>query len=1402
MTAERLKAGKSRDPVDSLLDILLSRDFAETVLRLADGNRLARDVDCMRSLDVLTSCLGVSRSDAARSDASHDAALHLAHLFRSTELASRLEGRLHGGWLKGVADVLDGVGNPQAPPTRTAQEAAADVTAVYRVFHARAPEPDVLAIAPLTGLLPEQAITAIASGEFAERFAFPLLAGRAVAPSELPAPECIERVTQGLGLLESACALALNAKTWPDLLFVLLGSAEVRARLETTELEWSLVALLTLARRPAQRALPAPDSARVSRDDVVKGYRLFLGREPESEACVTAKLGHSPNALMFDFLMSDEFGDASFAQLFARQSQVPAELRTWAAGFLNVGPDTSTRIRFTDNAASLLAVSLADRRFQAQFDTEVLAELYTKLAVVFVVHPLRVSGGGMPSLRLTREAVLAWGGFDAAWYAQARGLRGELPTLVDDYLERGERQGVGPNAVFKLDWYRERRQLAYGGSPLAHYLEHGARLEADPGPSFDASFYRRLYGERLGDREPLAHYLTEGWRAELDPNPAFDTAWYVQTHFDAAEAADPLSHYLVRGMAAGAEPHPLFDSLFYVRQLARDEPLGSPLEHYLATSCERRASPCALVQSAWYRQAYSDRLASGVDVLWHYHRCGVEQGTAPNPCFDGAWYRATYADAARSRLSPAAHYRQIGAGERRRPHPLFDTTWYARAYPDVAELGQESLSHFLTLGWREGRDPNSVFDVDWHMLRYPDVARSGLDPLGHYAAVGWRQGRAPNAFFDPAWYRKTYPEVAEAGIDPLRHYLEQGWREGCDPSPRFSTKWYLAQHPEILSEAWNPLGHYIHVGRAHGWRPKADLADALLTHSNVVDSYARWRRENEASYATLKKKHARAMATVAAPTPLISVLTPTYNTPVVLLDAMVESVQRQTYPHWELCIVDDASTDSAVVERLHQHAAADPRIRIAVSPVNQHISLTTNLALQMAKGAWIVPLDHDDLLSPDALFEVAEAINQHPQAQVIYSDEDKIDMEGQRSEPFFKPDISPELLLAQNYINHLCGFSTALVRRLGGWRKGFEGSQDHDLLLRALDEAGPGAFAHIPKVLYHWRATPGSTAVSVDGKPYALTAGRRAVAEHLARIGRRGEVEIRNERYHVTLRLSEPPPTVGLVIPTCDQAETLRACVDSIRTRTDYSAYRLLIVDNDSREPATHALFDALGQDPRIEVVAFRGCPNYPAMNNFGVKRLDTRVVGLFTNTVEVIAPGWMGEMAAWAIEPEIGCVGAKLLHPNDTVQHAGVVLGIGGVAGTSHKDFPRDHPGYFGRLAIHHNVSAVTGACLFIERRKYLEVGGLDELLAVSFNDVDFGLRVREAGYRNLVVPTAELYHHESRSRGYEDDPEKAGRSIARDYDLMRSRWGAALDQDPYYSPHLSRAHEDYRIALRAEAF
>ncbi|WP_429491135.1 glycosyltransferase family 2 protein [Paraburkholderia sp. RAU6.4a] len=497
--------------------------------------------------------------------------------------------------------------------------------------------------------------------------------------------------------------------------------------------------------------------------------------------------------------------------------------------------------------------------------------------------------------------------------------------------------------------------------------------------------------------------------------------------------------------------------------------------------------------------------------------------------------------------------------------------------------------------------------------------------------------------------------------------------------------------------------------------------------------------------------------------PLISVIVPVYNTPETYLRAMINSVLAQIYPHWELCIADDASTEPHVPVVLQEYAQRDARIKVVRRHDNGHICRASNDALALASGRFVALLDHDDVLPEHALAMVAMYLERYPSARMLYSDEDKLAPNGQRMEPYFKSDWNPALALGQNMFSHLGVFEADLVRQAGGFRPGFEGSQDHDLVLRCVDIAGHEAVVHVPHVLYHWRITASSTSRAVASKPYTRDAALRAVREHLERRGLPGKVELLypdSTMLRVTYAVPSPAPLVSIIIPTRDKPELLARCIDTLRGRTQYQHYEVLIVDNGSADSRALSLLAQYAKDPNISVVRIDAPFNYSALNNEAAKRARGSILCLLNNDIEIVSPDWLDTLVGYAALPDSGAVGAALWYPGDRLQHGGVLMGLGDLAGHMHHMLLRGQRGYFCRAVLAQQVSAVSAACLVVRKSLYDEVGGLDaEHLAIAFNDVDFCLKLGAAGYRNLYVPYADLYHHESASRGSDATAAKATR-------------------------------------------
>jgi GT2 family glycosyltransferase len=520
--------------------------------------------------------------------------------------------------------------------------------------------------------------------------------------------------------------------------------------------------------------------------------------------------------------------------------------------------------------------------------------------------------------------------------------------------------------------------------------------------------------------------------------------------------------------------------------------------------------------------------------------------------------------------------------------------------------------------------------------------------------------------------------------------------------------------------------------------------------------------------------------------PRVSIVTPVYDPDEPWLRKAIESVQAQIYPCWELCLVNDGSTKPHVQRVLDEYATADPRIRVKHLSSNQGIAAASNHALALATGEFVGLLDHDDELSPDALFEVVRRLNEGPDLDLLYSDEDKLELDGQRVEPFFKPDWSPDLLLSMNYITHFSVFRRSLLEEIGGFRLGFDGSQDYDLLLRFTERTDK--IAHIPKVLYHWRKSPGSAAGDANAKPFAYPAARQALEDALGRRGLEGWVESTHPGlYRVRYRL-RGDPLVSIIIPTKDRWQLLHQCLQSIEENTCYSRYEIIVVDNDSTEPEALAYLGRVAARWRLS--RYPGLFNFSAICNHGAAQARGDYLLFLNNDTQVIRSDWLTALLEQAQRSEVGAVGAKLLYPTGRIQHAGVVLGIGGMANHAFRGLPADTLHQFGLANVVRNCSAVTAACMMVRRRVFEKVEGFDTRLRVAFNDVDFCLRLRQLGYLIVYTPLALLYHLESASRGALHPSE--------DDELCSKRWADLLLRgDPYYNPNLTLEREDWSLSL-----
>ncbi len=527
---------------------------------------------------------------------------------------------------------------------------------------------------------------------------------------------------------------------------------------------------------------------------------------------------------------------------------------------------------------------------------------------------------------------------------------------------------------------------------------------------------------------------------------------------------------------------------------------------------------------------------------------------------------------------------------------------------------------------------------------------------------------------------------------------------------------------------------------------------------------------------------------------LISVAVPVYHTGELFLRQMIESVINQSYKNWELCIVNAGPDDEKVKEILNEYAEKDKRIRVRELAENEGIGKNTNRAFEMAEGEYVALLDHDDLLAPDALFEVACAIERsHP--DIIYSDEDKVSGENlEHTQPHFKPDFNIDLLRANNYICHLLVIRKTLIDKVGGFREGFDGAQDHDFIFRCSDNAD--IIVHIPRILYHWRTHQASTADNPASKLYAYEAGIRAVRENIERNGEEAEVtHTKDYGFYKVVYKVRKRSLVSIIIPNKDNKDTLKKCIDSVLTKTTYDNYEIIIVENNSTQQETFDYYKELEKNSRIRVIKWEKGFNFSAINNYAAKSANGEYLLFLNNDIEVRSSDWIDGMLGNAQRKDVGIVGCRLLYPDNTIQHAGVIIGIGGIAGHAFTNLPAERSGYMHRASTQVDYSAVTAACMMISKKLFEEVGGFEEKLTVAFNDIDLCLRVREKGYLVVYDAYVEMIHYESKTRGSEDSKEKV-RRFQDEIEYMRTRWIDILKQgDPYYNPNLTLSKWNFSL-------
>lgn len=578
------------------------------------------------------------------------------------------------------------------------------------------------------------------------------------------------------------------------------------------------------------------------------------------------------------------------------------------------------------------------------------------------------------------------------------------------------------------------------------------------------------------------------------------------------------------------------------------------------------------------------------------------------------------------------------------------------------------------------------------------------------------------------------------------------------------TKYHFIISPKILKQYYKKfILELNHTGK-------------LFYHPFIQDDYLMWLEKNQQIEKPIQLKYR----------PLLSILIPVYNVPKKYLSECLDSILKQSYQNFEICIADDCSTNRETLSALRYYAKKDNRVKIIYREKNGHISNATNTALDMAIGEFVVLVDNDDTLELTALYEMVKKLNEDKSLDMIYSDEDKLDLNGRRCEPHFKPDFSPDTLLGLNYICHLTMLRTSIVRQIGGFTVGLEGAQDHDLFLRFVEKTNN--ICHIPKILYHWRMIPGSTAAGISNKSYALDKGKMVIEKALERRNLNATVE-KNEKstYYLVDYKYEKEPMISIIIPTRDYAKITDQCLKSIFRYTTYRNFEIILVNNGSVAKETFAMFDKYKKEhSNFKVIDINTEFNYSLLNNMAIKEARGEYVVLLNNDTEIIMSNWLEIMLGYAMQPHIGAVGVKLLYPDKTIQHGGVVLGLGGVASHTYVGHSREDLGTYGRLMVPYNYAAVTAACLMVKKDKYLEVNGLEEELKVAYNDVDFCIKLLKKGYYNIFLPQVELLHYESKSRGFDETKEKYLRFV-KEQEYMYKKWKDIIGYDPFYNRNYS---------------
>jgi O-antigen biosynthesis protein len=824
----------------------------------------------------------------------------------------------------------------------------------------------------------------------------------------------------------------------------------------------------------------------------------------------------------------------------------------------------------------------------------------------------------------------------------------------------------------------------------------------------------------------------------------------------------------------------LFDPTYYQAQLTEPLPSGQdPLVHYLTADAETRADPHPLFDQAFYcAHGLIDRITNETPLM-HFLRIGCHKNIDPHPLFDSSFYLDKYPDVAEQDIPPGIHFFRFGLEEGRNCHLLFDPDYYAKQNPDAVATGENSLLHFLQTGWLERRSPHLLFDTPYYLDRYPEVTEQGINPLVHYLQTTLQQRTNPHPLFDTSFYMTQYPTVAQQGLNPLVHFLRKGGASGCSPSRQFDSAYYLRVYPAVKQHGLNPLVHFLTRGIIEGRYPLNDM-------------YRAWINENEK--LTAPGGRPDQIESLSA-RPLISVLMPTYNTDAVWLKKAIDSVLCQVYPNWELCIADDSSTNPQVKELIESYAQSDPRIKVVFRPTTGHIAAASNSSLELATGEFVALMDHDDELSENALYEIAATLDLFPDTDFIYSDEDKITTSGERFDPFFKPDWAPDTLLSHMYCGHLSVYRTAVVRSLEGFRPGYDGSQDYDLILRFTEQTQK--IRHIPKILYHWRTIEESTASGKEAKTYAYRAAERAIQGALDRRKTGAIVESVSSDYPGQYRVVYPlrsDPDVAVILPIVSSDRTSKELENLVQVAADFSRCPefkpVAVVQSQSDAEALCSIPGLEDFETLVNSATPCTTSTYSALVNAGVAATQSELILVMDHRLRFCNVDRLKEMVARAQQRHTGAVGPMLLSHDGKIHGAGLILRGDLPPMHSHEQHAIESAGYFGHLLINSNCSAISSDCLMTRRELFLETGGFDIRLPRIWASTDYCLSLSEQGLNHTVQ--TDLHAQFVEPVPTESIPQPNSHALM----IMQERWSETMNNDPFFSPHLNRKKGWYTLS------